>query len=274
MRVNAIQDLHCWFSIQVCNVLTVLRRSNEKTHTHTTHRVEFPQNSIKQEHWQTLSCRNLSFQCCISSVHGYLAQHRQRLSYRKLSHQCCTYSVHGRLLQQTKAFPVLYWGEEKLHRFSCRMLDLQCWFLMCMCSWKQEHAELYFQCRSSITRAVFPLIFCAATRARIPGFLKTGFIEHTCTLVSLKKTHTEFLKQSIGSPMLVPCCVFPAYFWFIPSVFFFAPSTYLSHNAFLSTMLFCQPPTSLIFLFSLYCFVQLSDADKLRCIWVALQHPY
>ena len=117
---------------------------------------------------------------------------------------------------------------------------------MCMCSWKQEHAELYFQCRSSIT-----------TRPTFQVFSKLGFIEHTCILFSLEKD-TEFLKQSIGSPMLVPCCVLQLIFDFL-SLFF--RSLHLSWSqCFLSTMLFCQPThLSLFFSLSLYCFVQHSN---------------
>ena len=196
-------------------------------------------------------------------------QHRQRLSYRKLSHQCCTYSVHGHPLQQTETFPVLYWGEEKTHRFSCRMLGCNADFPMCMCSWKQEHAELYFQCRSSITHAVFPFDFLCCKQGPHSRFSQNWFYRAHVHFFLSKKTHTQsFSNRALGLPCWSRAVFFQLLFDFFLSLslFFFSLPPPI-----LVTMFFCQlcffvnhPPLS--FFSSLYCFVQLSDADKLHYI--------
>ena len=136
-----------------------------------------------------------------------------------------------------------------------------------MCSWKQEHAELYFQCRSSITHAVFPFDFLCCKQGPHSRFSQNWFYRaHVHSFFARKKTHTQRVSQtehwvSHAGPVLC----FSSLFLILSLSLFLLPPPILV------TMFFCQlrffvnhPPLSLFF--SLYCFVQLSDADKLHYI--------
>ena len=122
---------------------------------------------------------------------------------------------------------------------------------MCMCSWKQEHAELYFQCRSSITHAVFPFDFLCCKQGPHSRFSQNWFYRaHVHSFFSRKKTHrvsqTEHWVSHAG-----PVLCFSSLF-LIFSLSFFFPSTCLSHTVFFVNYAFLLT-THLFFLTLLFC---------------------
>ena len=125
---------------------------------------------------------------------------------------------------------------------------------MCMCSWKQEHAELYFQCRSSITHAVFPFDFLCCKQGPHSRFSQNWFYRaHVHSFFSQKRHTQSFSNRALGLPCWSRAVFFQLIFDFSLSLFFFAPSTYLSHNFFVNYAFLSTTHLSLFSLSLLFC---------------------